>query len=202
MGCPMTPAEIEASQWIVYTSLILQCLCFANSAINPILYAVLSENFKQSYAKACGRLAKFEEVPSATRVRVPSWQTEPCSHGTTRAPADDEDPSDGDDEEHRRLANRRLRIPSYTSHTTHTTSCTEKSHIFTPRSQGLDPRSATGEDLRSLAEQQPVVRGEVLASFQITAWTPTSGKGPIITRKTLHATFEMTTSADEKRSST
>ncbi|XP_055334776.1 somatostatin receptor type 5-like [Paramacrobiotus metropolitanus] len=44
--------EANIQQQIIYTALFLQCLCYANSAINPILYSVLSRHFKQSYAKA------------------------------------------------------------------------------------------------------------------------------------------------------
>ncbi|XP_055333214.1 somatostatin receptor type 2-like [Paramacrobiotus metropolitanus] len=38
---------------IIYTSTILQALCYTNSSVNPILYAMLSENFKKSFAAAC-----------------------------------------------------------------------------------------------------------------------------------------------------
>lgn len=32
--------------------LLSGCLAYANSAINPVLYAFLSDNFKKSFAKA------------------------------------------------------------------------------------------------------------------------------------------------------
>ena len=38
--------------WDIYTALSLQCLCYLNSTINPVLYALISDNFKQSYKKA------------------------------------------------------------------------------------------------------------------------------------------------------
>jgi len=33
--------------------LLAGCLSYSNSAMNPILYAFLSENFKKSFLKAC-----------------------------------------------------------------------------------------------------------------------------------------------------
>ncbi|GAV09177.1 hypothetical protein RvY_18764 [Ramazzottius varieornatus] len=49
------PSEHGGQQmvwWDIYTALSLQCLCYLNSAINPVLYALISDNFKQSYKKA------------------------------------------------------------------------------------------------------------------------------------------------------
>ncbi|OWA53486.1 hypothetical protein BV898_17913 [Hypsibius exemplaris] len=50
----VTPEGEEDGEqsWIIFTALFLQCLCYANSAVNPVLYAVLSKNFKESYVKA------------------------------------------------------------------------------------------------------------------------------------------------------
>lgn len=157
----MTPAEVKASQWIVYTSLILQCLCFANSAVNPILYAVLSENFKKSFAKACGRSPKFDEAPSAHMPRVPSWRTETGSQYQPTIVGDDEDPSDGEDDEHRRLSDRQLRIPSYTSPSTCVTSCNsmERSHPPAPRSHTMDQRMGAGGELQLFVEPRPILQG-------------------------------------------
>ncbi len=33
--------------------LLSDCLCYSNSAMNPVLYAFLSDNFKKSFLKAC-----------------------------------------------------------------------------------------------------------------------------------------------------
>ncbi|XP_055349467.1 somatostatin receptor type 2-like [Paramacrobiotus metropolitanus] len=54
----------EDGRVVVVVCLILQCFCFANSAINPILYAVLSDNFKQSYSKAFKRSRKCHPAAS------------------------------------------------------------------------------------------------------------------------------------------
>lgn len=40
------------SDFAVAAMLIASCLSYANSAVNPVLYAFLSENFKKSFAKA------------------------------------------------------------------------------------------------------------------------------------------------------
>ncbi|GAU95802.1 hypothetical protein RvY_07357 [Ramazzottius varieornatus] len=42
---------------IIVASLSLQCLCFFNSACNPLLYAILSDNFKKSYSRALKKLS-------------------------------------------------------------------------------------------------------------------------------------------------
>jgi hypothetical protein len=34
--------------------LLSDCLCYSNSAMNPVLYAFLSDNFKKSFLKAFG----------------------------------------------------------------------------------------------------------------------------------------------------
>ncbi len=38
---------------MVAVMLLAGCLSYSNSAMNPILYAFLSENFKKSFMKAC-----------------------------------------------------------------------------------------------------------------------------------------------------
>ena len=44
----------EDDQTIVVTvNLLVGCLSYSNSAVNPVLYAFLSENFKKSFMKAC-----------------------------------------------------------------------------------------------------------------------------------------------------
>ena len=38
---------------LVIVILLSDCLQYSNSAINPVLYAFLSDNFKKSFRKAC-----------------------------------------------------------------------------------------------------------------------------------------------------
>ncbi|OWA51579.1 putative Somatostatin receptor type 1 [Hypsibius exemplaris] len=62
--------DLEDSFTIIITCLSLQCLCFANSAINPILYACLSENFKKSYCKAFKRTPRDNKPTKTTPLLV------------------------------------------------------------------------------------------------------------------------------------
>ncbi|XP_042208152.1 somatostatin receptor type 2-like [Homarus americanus] len=48
-----SPPRVGQSPFMVVLFLISSCLSYINSAINPILYAFLSENFKKSFMKAC-----------------------------------------------------------------------------------------------------------------------------------------------------
>lgn len=48
----LPPRHSESSSLSLTFMLLTGCLSYANSAINPILYAFLSENFKKSFAKA------------------------------------------------------------------------------------------------------------------------------------------------------
>lgn len=53
-------------QTVVSVVSVLNALCYTNSCVNPILYAMLSENFKKSFAAACyGRRHVELERPSA-----------------------------------------------------------------------------------------------------------------------------------------
>ena len=47
--------------------LLAGCLSYSNSAMNPVLYAFLSENFKKSFLKAC-TCAKGREANAALQV--------------------------------------------------------------------------------------------------------------------------------------
>ncbi|XP_050691082.1 somatostatin receptor type 2-like [Eriocheir sinensis] len=49
----LTPPGEGQSPFMVVLFLISSCLSYINSAINPILYAFLSDNFKKSFLKAC-----------------------------------------------------------------------------------------------------------------------------------------------------
>lgn len=53
------PKQIQSPLMIVLY-LFSSCLSYANSAINPILYAFLSDNFKKSFMKACTCAARNE----------------------------------------------------------------------------------------------------------------------------------------------
>lgn len=48
-----TPIEECRSPIIITIFLLASCLSYSNSAMNPILYAFLSDNFKKSFVKAC-----------------------------------------------------------------------------------------------------------------------------------------------------
>ncbi|KAK4876087.1 hypothetical protein RN001_012509 [Aquatica leii] len=48
-----TPINESPSQFVVTIHLLAFCLSYSNSAMNPILYAFLSDNFKKSFLKAC-----------------------------------------------------------------------------------------------------------------------------------------------------
>lgn len=48
-----TPAKQCQSKLTVIIFLLTGCLSYSNSAMNPILYAFLSDNFKKSFLKAC-----------------------------------------------------------------------------------------------------------------------------------------------------
>ncbi|KAF5291674.1 hypothetical protein FQA39_LY14311 [Lamprigera yunnana] len=48
-----TPSNERPSQFVVTIHLLAFCLSYSNSAMNPILYAFLSDNFKKSFLKAC-----------------------------------------------------------------------------------------------------------------------------------------------------
>lgn len=51
-------SDDSKSNFIVTIHLLASCLSYSNSAINPILYAFLSDNFKKSFMKACTCAAK------------------------------------------------------------------------------------------------------------------------------------------------
>ena len=44
---------VQQDNVMVAVMLLAGCLSYSNSAMNPILYAFLSENFKKSFMKAC-----------------------------------------------------------------------------------------------------------------------------------------------------
>ncbi|CAL4164708.1 unnamed protein product, partial [Meganyctiphanes norvegica] len=48
-----SPPKQGQGSFMIVLFLITSCLSYINSAINPILYAFLSENFKKSFMKAC-----------------------------------------------------------------------------------------------------------------------------------------------------
>lgn len=47
------PKNQDDENIVVAVNLLVGCLSYSNSAINPVLYAFLSENFKKSFMKAC-----------------------------------------------------------------------------------------------------------------------------------------------------
>ncbi|XP_068247688.1 somatostatin receptor type 2-like [Palaemon carinicauda] len=62
-----SPPREGQSSFMVVLFLISSCLSYINSAINPILYAFLSENFKKSFMKACTCAAR-KDVNNALAV--------------------------------------------------------------------------------------------------------------------------------------
>ena len=47
------PQNEDDQTIVVAVNLLVGCLSYSNSAVNPVLYAFLSENFKKSFMKAC-----------------------------------------------------------------------------------------------------------------------------------------------------
>lgn len=48
-----TPAEHCKTKLEIVVFVLVGCLAYSNSSINPLLYAFLSDNFKKSFLKAC-----------------------------------------------------------------------------------------------------------------------------------------------------
>ena len=46
-----TPPKENQSPYVVIIFLLAGCLGYSNSAVNPVLYAFLSENFRKSFMK-------------------------------------------------------------------------------------------------------------------------------------------------------
>ena len=66
----LTPYRSPMSHEAVTVFLLASCLAYSNSAINPILYAFLSENFKKSFSRACRchlRRGGFQEQTQTSR---------------------------------------------------------------------------------------------------------------------------------------
>ena len=61
------PSDKEDEKIVVAVNLLVGCLSYSNSAVNPVLYAFLSENFKKSFMKAC-TCANRGEVNAALQV--------------------------------------------------------------------------------------------------------------------------------------
>ena len=59
---------------MVAVMLLAGCLSYSNSAMNPILYAFLSENFKKSFMKAC-TCANMRDANAALQVLTLSLQS-------------------------------------------------------------------------------------------------------------------------------
>ena len=68
------------SNTLVIVILLSDCLQYSNSAINPVLYAFLSDNFKKSFRKAChcdkrevtGGMGHIQDCSATTRYLQPS----------------------------------------------------------------------------------------------------------------------------------
>lgn len=55
-----TPAEHCKTKMEIVIFVLVGCLAYSNSSINPLLYAFLSDNFKKSFLKACSCSANNE----------------------------------------------------------------------------------------------------------------------------------------------
>ncbi|XP_055337654.1 somatostatin receptor type 4-like [Paramacrobiotus metropolitanus] len=190
LSCPLTPAEIRASQRIVYLSLILQCLCFANSAVNPILYAILSENFKQSYAKACYRCTKNKSdalsTPNLMLPRESSYRPEYCSNYKL---SQNFSPPEYDKRPNLYLSCNMQHSPMPSTPNTGSTNCGPTTSVAPVKTDVNRVEHDSDEDT---SVDMQVIKGEVIASFQITAWTPLMRyQEPMVTRKTVMTTFEL-----------
>lgn len=64
MALIFTPPKQCQSRFAVAVFLLAGCLSYSNSAMNPVLYAFLSDNFKKSFLKAC-TCAAGKEVNAA-----------------------------------------------------------------------------------------------------------------------------------------
>lgn len=77
-----TPSERCSTKMEVIVFLLVGCLGYSNSAINPVLYAYLSDNFKKSFLKAC---TCASAIDSGTQLRLdnnmPSRR--PIEHSST-----------------------------------------------------------------------------------------------------------------------
>jgi hypothetical protein len=60
---PKADVDPAVRRMVTGIVVVLQAFCYTNSSVNPILYAMLSENFKKSFAAACcGRRAEMERM--------------------------------------------------------------------------------------------------------------------------------------------
>lgn len=60
-------SRVNHSQFLVFGILLAYALTYSNSAVNPVLYAFLSDNFKKSFVKAC-QCARVPDVNNALHV--------------------------------------------------------------------------------------------------------------------------------------
>lgn len=97
-----TPPDSCRSPIIVTIYLLASCLSYSNSAMNPILYAFLSDNFKKSFVKACtcatGKDANATlhmENSVFPRKKTGSERMRP-SRGTSFCPGRDQDDEEGE----------------------------------------------------------------------------------------------------------
>ncbi|XP_023343124.1 somatostatin receptor type 2 isoform X2 [Eurytemora carolleeae] len=68
------------SETIVVITLLSNCLSYSNSAMNPVLYAFLSDNFKKSFVKACSKSI----ISRCATARETNHQLNPECSATTR----------------------------------------------------------------------------------------------------------------------
>ena len=70
---------------MVAVMLLAGCLSYSNSAMNPVLYAFLSENFKKSFLKAC-TCATGRDANAALHVENSAFPRRRTLGGSARAP--------------------------------------------------------------------------------------------------------------------
>lgn len=57
-----TPTEHCKTKIEIVVFVLVGCLAYSNSSLNPLLYAFLSDNFKKSFLKACSCTAANNEI--------------------------------------------------------------------------------------------------------------------------------------------
>ncbi|XP_022653392.1 somatostatin receptor type 2-like [Varroa destructor] len=78
-------SNVQRSQFQVAVFLLSGCLAYANSAINPVLYAFLSDNFKKSFTKAFTCASK-KDVNAQLHVENSVFPGGRTRGGSTRGP--------------------------------------------------------------------------------------------------------------------
>ncbi|XP_014285192.1 somatostatin receptor type 2 [Halyomorpha halys] len=93
MALIFTPPKQCQSRITVTVFLLAGCFSYSNSAMNPILYAFLSDNFKKSFLKAC-TCAAGKEVNATLHLENSVFPRRTARGGSERAPARRSEPQE------------------------------------------------------------------------------------------------------------